>query len=274
MEIRRATSIKVTEVANGERQHNIEWLPSDNPEVGVPYVTFVFNFEVVSLPVAKSSPPLTALLSSPAPVPSHPTRPLRINGPFIKQEAILRLHPQTSLGTSTHQHPPSPVSAQPLPPRIPSLTISFPGQEGQGRQPASRSVLQTSAAPPTVLQEPTISPLALENLTTTSELRIPASPTLREHGDATLESSVLKKCGSSVNSQPDTAHMPKRSRIHAPSGVSETLLVQEGPSICAPEASEAGIRCYPNYAIELAKMDASAFLTSPMVVVDATMILD
>ncbi|KAF8524867.1 hypothetical protein BU17DRAFT_63039 [Hysterangium stoloniferum] len=57
LEIRRATAIRVSEVTKEERRLTIDWVPSDRPDSGTPYATFVFNFELTAPPPARSLSP-------------------------------------------------------------------------------------------------------------------------------------------------------------------------------------------------------------------------
>jgi len=63
LEIRRASSITISEVTKEERIFSIDWVPTDRPDIGTPFVTFVFNFELEA-PQNRSTQPTP--LSSPA----------------------------------------------------------------------------------------------------------------------------------------------------------------------------------------------------------------
>ncbi|KIJ50776.1 hypothetical protein M422DRAFT_27301 [Sphaerobolus stellatus SS14] len=67
LEIRRAASITISEVTREERIFSIDWVPSDRPDIGTPYITFSFNFEL-ALPESTHTPtpmgsPATARLT-------------------------------------------------------------------------------------------------------------------------------------------------------------------------------------------------------------------
>lgn len=140
LEIRRASSITISDVTKDERIFSIDWLPSDRPDIGTPYVTFVFNFELC-LPEDESA--------SPAPMPS-PSRTLR-NSSIIQADedgdskhSLSSMVQQTASSTAAAAASPgsedaTPSHAKSCPTKV-DLTTSDPSDD---EQTLSRSIATT-----------------------------------------------------------------------------------------------------------------------------------
>ncbi|KAF8514628.1 hypothetical protein JB92DRAFT_2918865 [Gautieria morchelliformis] len=100
LEIRRATSFSVTEMSNGVKEMNFDWVPSD---LGVPYVTFMFNFELIG-PEGDNSP---SARQQRTPSGSTQALSLGINNP---SSALAYSLLQTSPGSSSAPCAPPPSS--------------------------------------------------------------------------------------------------------------------------------------------------------------------
>lgn len=82
LEIRRATAIDVNEVSPRERKLTIHWVQSDRPDSGIPYATFIFNFELSEQAMEKIN---NSILSNPT-TPTTRSR-LGIRGSSAEGEA-------------------------------------------------------------------------------------------------------------------------------------------------------------------------------------------